>query len=171
MSGRHAAGRKPRPLRASSYAPTGPRLVGYRCEALATPLEGKRAVVIAAHNARSPRLAARWLQGQAEHLARHLDPDPFAAWLHTAPLVISGDTHAADVLRTWVRDPDKYADAMQKLAARISYNLTVTDSDARYSLIAAPVPVRRPPQFPPPAGCLPSPAGAGCQPAAAYAAL
>ncbi|MGW8876404.1 hypothetical protein [Streptomyces mirabilis] len=171
MSGRHAAGRRPRPLRASSYTPTAPRSIGYRCEALATPLDGKRAVVLAAHNVRSPRLAARWLQGQAERLARHLDPDPFAPWLHAAPLVLTGDTRAADVLRTWVRDPVKYADAIQKLAARVSYNLTVTDSDARYSLIAAPVPIRRPPQFPPPAGCLPSPAGAGCQPAAAYAAL
>ncbi|MCZ4606052.1 hypothetical protein O3S80_20290 [Streptomyces sp. Lzd4kr] len=171
MSGRHTAGRKPRPLRTVSNTPTTPRLVGYRCEALATPLEGKRAVVLAAHNARSPRLAARWLQGQAEHLARHLDPDPFAPWLHTVPLVLTGDTRAADVLRTWVRDPAKYADAIQKLAARTSYQLTVTDSDARYSLIAAPVPIRRPPQFPPPAGCFLSPAGAACQPAAAYAAL
>ncbi|MFF0001279.1 hypothetical protein [Streptomyces avermitilis] len=171
MSGRHAAGRRPGPLRASSYAPTAPRPVGYRCEALATTLNDKRAVVLAAHNAGSPRLAARWLKGQAEQLARRLDPDPFAPWLHAAPLVLTGDTHAADVLRTWVRDPAKYADALQKLAARVSYNLTVTDSDARYSLIAAPVPVRRPPEFPPPAGCLPSPAGAGRQPAAAYAAL
>lgn len=170
MSGRHAAGRKPRPLRAVAYSPTVPRPVGYRCEALATPLDGKRAVVLAAHNARSPRLAARWLQAQAERLARRLDPDPFAPWLHSAPLVLTGDTHAADVLRRWVRDPAKYADAIQKLAARVSYHLTITDSDARYSLIAAPVPVRRPQQFPPLTGRFPAHAGSGCQPAAAYVA-
>ena len=171
MSGRHAVSRKPRQLRAISYTPTAPHLVGYRCEALATPLDDKRAVVLAVHNARSPRLAARWLQGQAERLARRLDLDPFAPWLHDAPVVLTGDTHSADVLRTWVRDPAKYADAIQKLAAHVSYHLTVTDSDARYSLIAAPVPVRRPPQFPPPAGCIPSPAGAGRRPAAAFVAL
>lgn len=170
MSGRHAAGRKTQPLRAVSRTPTSYRLVGYRCEALATPLNDRRAVALAAHHARSPRLAARWLRGQAERLARHLDPDPFAPWLHAAPLVLTGDTRAADVLRTWVRDPIKYADAIQKLAARISYHLTVTDSDARYSLSAAPVPVRRLPQFPPPTGCFPSPAETGCRPAAVHTA-
>jgi hypothetical protein len=99
------------------------------------------------------------MQGQADRLARHLDPDPFVPWLYAAPLVLTGDTHAADVLRTWVREPAKYADVIRKLAARTAYQLTATDIDARYSLIAAPVPVRRAPQFPPPARCFRSPAG------------
>jgi len=123
------------------------------------PLDGKRTVVLAAYNARSPRLAARWMQGQADRLARRLDPDPFAPWLYAAPLVLTGDTSAADVLRTWVREPTKYADVIHKLAARVPYQLTATDSDARYSLIAAPVPIRRVPPFPPPAQCFPSSVG------------
>ncbi|MCX5562872.1 hypothetical protein [Streptomyces sp. NBC_00038] len=107
------------------------------------------------------------MQGHAERLARHLDPDPFAPWLYASSLILTDDTHTADILRTWVRDPTKYAGVIHKLAARIAYQLTITDSDARYALIAAPVPIRRAPQFPAPVECSPSLAGVGLQPAAA----
>ncbi|MFD7407777.1 hypothetical protein ACFV7R_35120 [Streptomyces sp. NPDC059866] len=173
MSGRHAAGRAPRPPLRRFPQTTVPRLIGYRCEAVAIPLDNpRREIILGAYNARSPRLAARWLRQEAQCLARRLDADPRAPWLYAAPLILGGDMRPADFLRAWAGDANRYANAIAKLAARVPYQLTVTDHDARYALIVAPALIRRAPQFPPPAGCFPSPAGGGCEPAATtYTAL
>ncbi|WP_206306830.1 hypothetical protein [Streptomyces sp. F001] len=172
MSGRHAAGRLPRPPLRRFPQATVPRPIGYRCEAVATPLDNpRREIILGTYHARSPRLAARWLRREARCLARRLDPDPRAPWLYAAPLVPIGNPRSADFLRAWASDAHRYANAIAKLAARVPYQLTVTDHDARYALIVAPAPIRRPAQFPPCAGHFPSPTGGGCEPAAAYAAL
>ncbi|WP_244321080.1 hypothetical protein [Streptomyces melanosporofaciens] len=51
---------------------------------------------------------------------------------------------------------------MSTLAAAKPYRISVTDYDARYNLLAAPLPTPpKPPQSPAPAGCQPTPARAG----------
>lgn len=51
------------------------RVDGYRCEALASCPELARQWRLGSHQARSPRLAIRWLRWQAGKLAHGLAPD------------------------------------------------------------------------------------------------
>ncbi|WP_411146423.1 hypothetical protein [Streptomyces sp. x-80] len=140
--------------------------LAFRCETTATALgRGARSVILATYRAGTPRLAARWLWSQAEHLADLLDPTPAAPQIQDAPLLLvaAAAPHPAGDLRAWARDATEYERSLRALAAGDAFLLSVIDYDARYSITAYPLPAdRRSPQTPAPAGCQsPSPAGAG----------
>lgn len=149
------------------WAHTSARLpLAFHCAATANDLSGAREVILATYPAPTPRLAVRWMQAEALRLARLLDPHPDGPYLGGAPVVPTGpacprpDAH----LYAWAREPGRYEQALFTLATAEPYRVGVTDYDARYNLLAAPLlmpPKPPPPQSPAPAGCQPSPAMAG----------
>lgn len=146
-------------------AHTSARLsLAFHCSATAHGLSGTREVIFATYRAPTPRLAARWMQAEALRLARLFAPHPGEPYLGRAPVVPTGPTcprpHAC--LYAWAQEPGQYEQALFTLAAAEPYRVSVTDYDARYNLLAAPLLMPpRPPQSPAPAGCQPSPARAG----------
>lgn len=146
-------------------AHTSARLpLAFHCAATAHDLSGTREVILATYRAPTPRLAARWMQAEALHLARLLDPHPGEPYLGRAPVLPTGPTcprpHA--YLYAWAQEPSQYEQALSTLATAESYRISVTDYDARYNLLAAPLLMPpQPPRSPAPAGCQPSPARAG----------
>ncbi|MGW7431879.1 hypothetical protein ACWGIN_20310 [Streptomyces sp. NPDC054861] len=152
--------RPPAPPRPYAHA-----AVAFRCEVTAHDLSGSREVILAHYRADSPRLAARWVRGQAQRLARLLAPPPGAPYLQAAPLVATGPTcpRPDEDLLAWASSDERYEHALRVLGAGNTYLLNVTDYDARYSVRVYALPTRsRPSQSPAPAGRRPyAPAGAG----------
>lgn len=144
---------------ASAHAPA--RLpLAFHCVSTAHDLSGAREVILATYRAPTPRLAARWMQVEAQRLARLLDPRPGALYFGWAPLVPTGPTcpHPHAYLHAWAQEPGQYEQALLTLAAAEPYRISVTDYDARYNLLAAPLLMPpKPPQSPAPAGCQPVP--------------
>ncbi|MFK0289928.1 hypothetical protein ACIQU6_05480 [Streptomyces sp. NPDC090442] len=122
-------------------------------------LSGSREVVLAYYRAASPRLAARWIHAEAQHLARLLAPEPAAAHLPSVLLVAAASTcpRPDDDLLEWASSDEQYERAMRVLASGNAYLLNVTDYDARYSVRAYALPIHsRPIQPPAPAGRRPN---------------
>lgn len=89
----------------------------------------------------SPRLALRWLRGQAERLANGLDPDPTTLWipphgLQPTPALASD---APTDLRGWAADDGRQAEALQRLATRAEFEFFARDETCWYGLTARPL--------------------------------
>lgn len=150
---------------ASAHTPASLPLT-FQCASTAHDLSGAREVILTTYRAPTPRLAARWMQAEALHLARLLDPHPGAPYLGRASVVPTGPTcpRPHTYLYAWAQEPSQYEQALLTLAAAEPYRISVTDYDARYNLLAAPLlmPLQPPPpQSPAPAGCQPTPVRAG----------
>ncbi|MFF2325812.1 MULTISPECIES: hypothetical protein [unclassified Streptomyces] len=106
----------------------------------------------------TPRLALRWLRGQAERLANGSDPDPDAApWippsvLRAVPLSVAGAPDVLDApteLRAWAADDRRQDEALQRLVAGAEFEFIARDETCWYGLTARPLLI---PEFMPGAG-------------------
>ncbi|GAA1188444.1 hypothetical protein GCM10009654_52520 [Streptomyces hebeiensis] len=105
----------------------------------------------------SPKLALRWLRGQAHRIADRLDPAPGTPWAVGSIVrrVPAGLPDAPDELRRWCDDVDAQRAAWQQLMHGMPVTVNVADHTGRYSLTVWPVktpsPSRpaSPPEFPP----------------------
>ncbi|MBW1596489.1 hypothetical protein [Streptomyces sp. JJ38] len=119
---------------------------GYLCSALALPVATGHEIVLGRHRAWTPRLALRWLQGQAGRLADALDPvpghGPFPAWvLRPVP------TDAPDpggVIRAWLRDHQRQSEQLASLRAGDHVSVIARDAELLYALCAQPIPAEVP---------------------------
>ncbi|MET9656697.1 hypothetical protein [Streptomyces sp. NPDC006510] len=89
----------------------------------------------------TPRLALRWLRGQADRLASGLDPDPDAPWvpravLRTVPPCVAD---APTELRAWAGDDERQDDALQRLATGAEFEFIARDEVCWYGLTARPL--------------------------------
>ncbi|MBW1602280.1 hypothetical protein JJV70_09185 [Streptomyces sp. JJ66] len=133
-------------------------VAGFWCEAVARcPATGDRpggcdAWFLGGYRASSPRLAVRWLRGQALRLARALDPRPGTGPLPAACLHRTGPNspNPGHILRTWAQDLRCQETHLLLLAAARPINITaggpdsiygLRDTDVYYSLTARPLPV------------------------------
>ncbi|WP_190086589.1 hypothetical protein [Streptomyces longisporoflavus] len=139
--------------------------VAFRCEVTARGLAGSREVIVAHYRAASPRLAARWIRAQAQHLAGLLAPEATTPYLPPATIAPAGPTcpRPDEDLRMWASNSEWYEHAIRVLSSGNSYLLNVTDYDARYSVRAYALPTsNRPLKTAVPAGCpAHAPAGTG----------
>ncbi|MFE7425970.1 MULTISPECIES: hypothetical protein [unclassified Streptomyces] len=89
----------------------------------------------------SPRLALRWLRGQAERLANGLDPDPGAPWIPRAALraVPPAERDAPAELRAWAADDKCRGEALDRIASGGEFEFVVRDGACWYRLTARPL--------------------------------
>ncbi|MFI6289550.1 hypothetical protein ACIBCM_33250 [Streptomyces sp. NPDC051018] len=93
---------------------------GYWCEATAITAVPGHAIPLSTHQARSPRLALRWLRARVQDVTEQLDP-PYAAPAHH-----------------WLTDEPEHDRARTLLAHGGTYTLTLHDESARFILSARP---------------------------------
>ncbi|WP_330174521.1 hypothetical protein OG875_13805 [Streptomyces sp. NBC_01498] len=94
----------------------------------------------------SPKLALRWLRGQAERIADGLDPDPahsawVESWMRVDPAPMPDCPTA---LRDWTDDPAEHRAARDQLAEGAPLSVVMSDSGCRYTLTVWPIVVRTP---------------------------
>ncbi|MEU3652000.1 hypothetical protein AB0E67_03970 [Streptomyces sp. NPDC032161] len=89
----------------------------------------------------SPRLALRWLRGQAERLANGLDPDPGTPWISRAALraAPSSGPDAPAELRAWAADDEHQGEALHRLATGAEFEFIARDGACWYGLTARPL--------------------------------
>ncbi|MFH8472640.1 hypothetical protein [Streptomyces sp. NPDC018000] len=89
----------------------------------------------------SPRLALRWLHGQAVRLANGLDPDQGTPWISPYVLrpVPSPVPDAPTALRARAADDQRQDEALQRLAAGIEFEFITGDGTCWYGLTARPL--------------------------------
>ncbi|URN13208.1 hypothetical protein LUW77_21810 [Streptomyces radiopugnans] len=111
------------------------------CELSATPPDQSSRIVLGSYRAPTPRLAVRWMRGQAERVARALDPDPGASWLPPgcAHVTSPGTLNPGRVMREWARSPHEEEDALAMLSEGWPYTLAACDETACYALTAGPL--------------------------------
>ncbi|MFD5895921.1 hypothetical protein [Streptomyces sp. NPDC060366] len=122
----------------------------YWCEVLA---EGEvygrgqtAAFVLGTFSTISPKLALRWLSGEAERIADRLDPDPKRSawvkpWMCVNPAPIpDGPTE----LRFWAEDPDEHQAARDQLKEGAPLSVVIPDNGCRFTLTVWPVAVPPP---------------------------
>ncbi|WP_405614348.1 hypothetical protein OG292_16570 [Streptomyces sp. NBC_01511] len=98
----------------------------------------------------SPKLALRWLGGEAERIADRLDPDPERSawvkpWMRVAPAPVP-DGPAE--LRSWAGDPEEQRAARDQLKADDPLSVVIADNGCRYTLTVWPVAVPLPESSP-----------------------
>ncbi|MFJ1640791.1 hypothetical protein [Streptomyces sp. NPDC088256] len=98
--------------------------------------------------AASPRLALRWLRGQADRLANGLDPDPGSPWIPPGALrpVSLADPHVPSELRAWANDDERQVDALHQLATGGVVEFVARDRTGWYGLAAYPLLIPEPMQ-------------------------
>lgn len=106
--------------------PPCPRPV-YQCEATACPASQGMTFALGTHQARTPRLAMRWLRARARDVIDQLDPP------------------TADPARHWLTDEHHHEHALSHLADGRAYVHTIHDEDVHYVLSARPI---KPPPTP-----------------------
>jgi hypothetical protein len=111
------------------------------CELSATPPDQSSRIVLGSYRAPTPRLAVRWMRGQAERVARALDPDSDASWLPSgcAHMVSPGDSNPGRVMREWARSLHEEEEALAMLREGWPYTLATCDETAFYALTAGPL--------------------------------
>ncbi|PBC82989.1 hypothetical protein SAMN05428954_4344 [Streptomyces sp. 2112.3] len=94
----------------------------------------------------SPKLALRWLRGQARRIADGLDPSPGSSWIKGRVLVcISSQLADASVeLRRWCADAESQRTAQQQIRDGSPLTFTTADHTGRYSLTVWPVDIPAP---------------------------
>ncbi|MFF3730289.1 hypothetical protein ACFYXM_08205 [Streptomyces sp. NPDC002476] len=105
--------------------------------------DGRTALCLGGVPVASPRLALRWLRGQAERLADGLDLNPGTPWtppygLQRVPLSIPD---APAELRAWSVDDARQGEALHQLAAGAEFEFITRDEVGWYGLTARPLPV------------------------------
>ncbi|MFJ1611751.1 hypothetical protein [Streptomyces sp. NPDC088249] len=86
----------------------------------------------------TPRLALRWLRGQAERLASGLDPDPGALWIprSVCERALRSAADAPAELRAWAVDDERQDEALQRLAMGAEFEFIAKDETTWYGLTA-----------------------------------
>lgn len=123
---------------------------GYWCEAIARSSDAGREWALGGYRANSPRLAMRWLRGQAARLANALDPVPGVGPIPTTCLREVGEVRHSPgrAFREWLADhPYQGIQASALVSGRhISVNaggpdgfFGDADADVFYFLSARPI--------------------------------
>ncbi|MFD7115715.1 hypothetical protein ACFWAA_01470 [Streptomyces sp. NPDC059922] len=121
----------------------------YWCEVLAEgEVFGTRETVgfvLGTFSTISPKLALRWLRGEAERIADRLDPDPahstwVMAWMRVDPVPTPD---CPTDLRDWISDPREHQAARDQLAEGAPLSVVMSDSGCRFTFIVWPI-VRTP---------------------------
>lgn len=131
------------PARSSAGVPTR----AYWCEVLAEgEVYGTRETVpyvLGAFQTISPKLALRWLQGEAARIAERLDPDPECCpwakpWmcLDTVPV-----PDCPTELRFWALDAEERQAARDQLKDGAPLSVVIPDTGCRFTLSVWPVAV------------------------------
>ncbi|MFE9612683.1 hypothetical protein [Streptomyces sp. NPDC006012] len=126
----------------------------YWCEVLAEgEVYGTRETVpyvLGTFQTISPKLALRWLQGEAERIADRLDPAPErSAWVK--PWMQVGTVPVPDCpteFRFWIEDPDEHHAARVQLKDGAPLSVVIPDKGCRFTLTVWPVAVSRPESIP-----------------------
>ncbi|REK90808.1 hypothetical protein DY245_08150 [Streptomyces inhibens] len=97
--------------------------------------------VLATSQTISPKLALRWLRGQAQHIADKLDPERRAVWQQQAGhyFQVPAATCSAQ-LRAWCEDAREQNTAREQLNNGSPATLVVSDRTDRYTLTVWPLP-------------------------------
>ncbi|MGW3951183.1 hypothetical protein ACWEKM_09620 [Streptomyces sp. NPDC004752] len=116
----------------------------YWCEVLAEgEVYGTREVVpyvLGTFQTISPKLALRWLRGQAERIADRLDPDPARSpWFVPTECAAVPVPDAPTELRVWATDPQEERAARDQLREGAPLSVVIPDSGCRYTLTVWPV--------------------------------
>lgn len=107
------------------HAPSEPAHAVIHCHVLAYSTEDTGAFPLGTYQARSPRLALRWLHPRAQNIADQVD----------AP--------AAQPARSWIDDQAEHERALSRFAHGATYTFTIADDTTRYVLSARPAGARR----------------------------
>ncbi|MFI1888700.1 hypothetical protein [Streptomyces jumonjinensis] len=116
----------------------------YWCEI--TLYSGGREYLYGGKLAESPRLAVRWLAGQAVRLADLMEPHPLMPWLSENPGAIrevgdaESESQAPEELRAWESDSEELGAAMKMLVEGEFFRLVVSDDGMVINLTARPMP-------------------------------
>ncbi len=115
----------------------------YVCQVVAAGVVYDKAPVsykLSKVNTISPRLALRWLRGEALHIANGLDPDPaIADWnLGARTCEAEPALDAPTVLRRWAGDPVTQASALRDLKDGRPLFVVARDVDCCYTLSVCP---------------------------------
>jgi hypothetical protein len=129
--------------------PMEPRLAdGYWCDVVAWPGDLSREIYLGGYWAKTPRLAVRWLRGQATRLTNALDPQPGVGWtrhgadgvLRRLPDVLpEGWPDPSHALRSWEEAEHAHEQTMASLLEERPFYLTTVDDSAYYLLSARPL--------------------------------
>lgn len=123
---------------------------GFWCNVTAWPGDLSREIFLGGYQAATPRLAVRWLRGQAARLASALDPQPGTGWtqgeaaktLRQLPDRLPDDwPDPGHMLREWQHDDHRHEQVMAALLSGHPFALTTHDYSAYYMLSARPVSV------------------------------
>ncbi|MFJ8332887.1 hypothetical protein [Streptomyces sp. NPDC094437] len=140
--------RRPTGLRCKPFPRTGVRPLEpslYRAEVRAEgPVHGtgeNAQCVLATFQSISPKLALRWLAGQALHLAERLDPTPTRTpWVSPLMHTITYPAPPGPTrLRAWATDPTELHSARAHIKNGYPLFVRFTDADCTYTLTAWPV--------------------------------
>jgi hypothetical protein len=114
-------------------------------------------VVLGTWQTISPKLALRWLRGQAHRIADGLDPDPRSTWLSGRVIrrLPAGLPDVPAELRQWCADDSAQQAACLQLKQGAPVTVNASDHTGHYSLcvwpvaLRAPAPSSSPPEFRP----------------------
>lgn len=129
---------------------TGLPARAYWCEVLAGgEVYGTRETVpyvLATFQTISPKIALRWLQGEAEHLADLLDPDPkhspwVRPWMRVNPVPVPD---CPTELRFWSLDAEEHQAARDQLKEGAPLSVVIPGRGCRFTLTVWPVAVPPP---------------------------
>ncbi|MFF3733951.1 hypothetical protein ACFYXM_27510 [Streptomyces sp. NPDC002476] len=130
--------------------------------------DGRTTVQLGRTVAATPRLALRWLRGQAVRIANGLDPEPGTPWippyvLRPAPAPLPRTCactpypitpypapDAPTDLRAWAADDELQAEALHRLATGTGISFVARDEVCWYGLTARPLLTPRPAPAPVP---------------------
>ena len=136
------------------YLPdSGRKTVGYWCRVTAWSGDLTREFALGSYAAKNPRLAVRWLRGQAYRLANALDPEPGVGWakgdaasaLRRLPdSVADSQANPGRALREWALDMTSHEQVMAYLLTGTPYFMTVSDPSAYYMLSSEPMVISSP---------------------------
>lgn len=117
------------------------------CLVTATPGDLSQEIHLGAYMAPSPRLAIRWLQGQATRLVTALDPQPGVGWavggaeraLRKLPDSMPRDwPDPGQRLTKWLSDERQHEEIKSALSAGHPFTMTTRDFSAYYTFLAQP---------------------------------
>lgn len=106
------------------------RREAYSCEALAWDPGSARTWLLGSGRADTPRMALRWLTGQAVRIARALDPEPGGAF----PTCALREIHPSfptpgSTLRAWAHDMWAHGEHMELLKRGVPVRISTVGPD------------------------------------------
>jgi hypothetical protein len=121
----------------------------YWCGVSAWPGDLSREIYLGGYWATTPRLAVRWLRGQAARLAYALDPQPGEGWaqgeavqglIRMPDFLPDGWPDPGHALRRWLNDSQRHETVMDGLRIGRPFQLSVHDPSAYFMLSVQPFP-------------------------------